>query len=248
MWDSILIFAAKHPFVISFTPFIFSLLIFLLLKLKTIKIYLLFNGIIASLAFGIFLQIRWDSFHIHFMDHSSHIIEEKNVLFIGDSITCEGKRPRGFVTKMEATLPIKTEVICAKGASTEKIVDLLNSSNIKISPDIIIAQSGINDLLDGVSLKINQNSQEKLISIIKDRYPKAELLFFPIHPIVKNGQLLQNTGTAFPPYSITMWDEESRDFASKFLVNDGVHLNAKGNTLLAKRIIDHFSKSPNKNS
>jgi lysophospholipase L1-like esterase len=247
MWDSFLIFAAQHPFIVTLTPLIFALLIFRLLKLKIIKICLLYAGLFTSMAFGIFLHIRWDSFTIHFLDQNLAHIRDKSVLFIGDSITCEGRRPRGFITKFEAILSIKTAVVCAKGSSTEKIVDLLNSSEIEIHPDLIVAQSGINDLLDGVSLETSQISQEKLISKIKDRHPKAELLFLPIHPIIKNGKLLQNIGIAFPPYSLPMWDEDL-NFIEKYLVSDGIHLNAKGNSLLAKRIIDHFSKSLGKAS
>ena len=247
MWDSFLIFVAKHPFIITLTPIIFTLLINSFLKSKTIKHLLLFGGICTSLVFGTFLHIRWDSFTIHFLDQNLANIREKSVLFIGDSITCEGRRPRGFITKFEAVLPIKTSVVCAKGASTEKIIDLLNSSEIEIHPDLIIAQSGINDLLDGGSVEISQLSQEKLISKIKDHYPKAQLLFLPIHPIIKNGKLLQNIGTAFPLYSLQMWVKDM-DFVAKYLVSDGIHLNAKGNSLLTERIIDHFSKSLGKAS
>lgn len=242
MWDSFLIFAARHPFVITLMPLIFTLLINSILKSKTIKHFLLFGGLFNSLVFGIFLHIRWDSFTIHFLDQNLANIRDKSVLFIGDSISCEGRRPRGFITKFEAVLPIKTAVVCAKGASTEKIVDLLHSSKIEIHPDLIIAQSGINDLLQGVSLESSQISQEKLISKIKARYPKAQLLFFPIHPIIKEGQLLQIRGTAFPPYSLSMWDEDM-GFVAKYLVADGIHLNAQGNSLLAEKIINHFSKS-----
>ena len=211
------------------------------------KIFAIRWAFFISMAFGIFLHIRWDSFTIHFLDQNLAHIRDKSVLFIGDSITCEGRRPRGFITKCEAVLPIKTAVICAKGASTEKIVDLLNYSEIEIHPDLIIAQSGINDLFNGDSLETSQISQEKLISKIKDRYPKAQLLFLPIHPIVKNGKLLQKIGTAFPSYSSSMWDKDL-NFIEKYLVSDGIHLNAKGNSLLAKRIIDHFSKSLGKAS
>jgi lysophospholipase L1-like esterase len=247
MWDSFLIFAAKHPFIITLTPIIFTLLINSFLKSKTIKHLLLFGGLFTSLLFGTFFHLRWDSFSIHFLDQNLANIRDKSVLFIGDSITCEGRRPRGFITKFEAILPIKTAVVCAKGASTEKIVDLLNSSEIEIHPDLIIAQSGINDLLDGDSLETSQLSQEKLISKIKDRYPEAELLFLPMHPIIKNEKLLQNIGTAFPSYSSSMWNEDI-DFVEKYLVSDGIHLNAQGNSLLTERIIDHFSKSLGKAS
>lgn len=247
MWDSFLIFAAKHPFIITLTPLFFALLINSFLNSKIIKSLLLCGGLFTSLVFGTFLHIRWDSFTIHFLDQNLTNIRDKSVLFIGDSITCEGRRPRGFITKFEAVLPIKTEVVCAKGASTEKIVDLLNSSEIEMLPDLIIAQSGINDFLEGVSLESSQISQEKLISKIKEQYPKAQLLFFPIHPIIKEGQLLQNIGTAFPPYSLPMWDEDM-DFVAKYLVTDGIHLNAQGNSLLTERIINHFSKSLGKAS
>lgn len=241
MWDSILIFAAKHPFFITFTPLILALLFFRLLKTKITKNFLLWSGLLTSLAFGSLLHFRWDSFTIHFLDQNLTNFREKNILFIGDSITCEGQRPRGFISKIEAVLPIKSKVLCSKGASTEKIIDLLNSSEIVIHPDLIIAQSGINDLLDGASLETSKIYQQKLVSKIKDQYPTTELLFFPIHPIIQNGQMLQNIGTASPSSSFSMWDE-NMDFVEKYLVGDGIHLNAKGNSFLAERIIDHFSK------
>ena len=247
MWDPFLIFAAKHPFVITFTPLVITLLFVSVLRTKTIKNLVLLGGLFTSFIFCIFLHIRWDSFTIHFMDKNLVNIREKKVLFIGDSITCEGRKPRGFITKFESVLPMKTEVVCSKGASTDKIVDLLNSSDIEIHPDLIIAQAGINDLLEGVSWEITQTYQEKLISKIKDKYPDAYLLFLPIHPIIKNGVLLQNIGTAFPTNSLPMWDKDM-GFSAKYLVSDGIHLNAEGNSILAERIIDHLTKSLDKTS
>ena len=168
MWDLFLIFAAKYPFLITLTPFFFALLINSFLKSKFIKSLLLCGGLFASLFFGIFLHIRWDSFSIHFLDQNFANIRYKSVLFIGDSITCEGRRPRGFITKFEAVLPLKTEVVCAKGALTNIIAKNVKTSRINYQPDFIIFQSGINDLINAHHRETIRKDQLKLETEIQE--------------------------------------------------------------------------------
>ena len=106
------------------------------------------------------------------------------MLFLGDSITCEGARPRGFITKLESVLSIDAQVVCQKGATTEEIIQLFNSESIDPIPDMIVVQAGINDLLGGSTATQTIDAQEKLLSAISKRFPDSRVFFLPIHPII----------------------------------------------------------------
>jgi len=244
MWDSFLILISQNPFFASLSPSVFCLFIWKFLKITKNSKFLLSTSILLTLAITCILHTRWDSFSIHFFNQKKHHIQQKNILFIGDSITCEGVRPRGFITKIKAVLPVGADVLCLKGATTEKIIKLVQSAEIKDRPDLIIAQSGINDILSGVSEEDTKLSQKNLITRITNHFPNSQLFFFPIHPILHEGKLLQIKGTAFPSTSSSMWNDVLC-FQNKYLVADGIHLNAKGHTLLATKILNHFSKSQN---
>lgn len=237
MWDSFLIFAAKHPFIITLTPLIFALLINSFLKSKIIKNLLLCGGLFASLFFGIFLHIRWDSFSIHFLDQNLAHIRDKSVLLIGDSITCEGRRPRGFITKFEAVLPLKTEVICAKGAQTNIIAKNVKTSRINYQPDIIIFQSGINDLINGHHREKIRKEQLKLETEIQEKFPKSVAYFLPIHPLNLNQELTKDSPSIHSVLA-NIWN----GFEKSFLEKDGIHLNAKGHTFLSQKLLTELSK------
>ena len=135
-------------------------------------------------------------------------------------------------------------MLCHKGATTEKIIKLVQSMEILERPDLIIAQCGINDILTGLSEEDTKLNQKNLITSITNHFPNSELFFFPIHPILNKGELLLIKGEAFPSTSSSMWNEVLC-FENKYLVADGIHLNAKGHTLLATKIMNHFSKLQN---
>ena len=158
-------------------------------------------------------------------------LRERKVLFLGDSITCEGARPRGFITKLESVLSIDAQVVCQKGVTAEEIIKLFNSESINPIPDTVVVQAGINDLLGGSSAAQTIDAQEKLLSAISKRFPDSKVFFLPIHPILYQGNSLE-----IPMDIKSFWTRES-NFAEKFLTADGVHLNAKGHTLLAANII-----------
>ena len=230
MWDTFLISFSKHPFFTSIIPIVTTWLITFWVDKKYLSRILLIFGLFISILVSSFLHLRWDSFRIHLLPKDEKI-KHTNVFFLGDSITCEGIRPRGFITKLHSVLPFKPIVICKKGASTQEIIEELNLSKINLEPDLIVVQAGINDLLNGASITKTKKSQEKLLSILNIRFPTSKVVFVPIHPITKNRKSISI------PFDIkSFWTKET-NFQKRFLTSDGIHLNARGHTLLAVNII-----------
>ena len=196
-----------------------------------VRKFLYFAGLLSALVTATFLHLRWDSFSIHFLSNEAHSLKEKKILFLGDSITCEGIRPRGFITKLESVLPLDAQIVCEKGATTEEIIQLFHSKSIASIPNTIVVQAGINDLLEGSTVDQTIDAQQKLLSAISNKFPDSKVFFFPIHPILYLEKSLK-----IPEVMNSFWTQET-NFTEKFLVTDGVHLNAKGHTLLAVNIL-----------
>ena len=203
---------------------------FVFAQIKVRKFFFL-AGLISSFSIATFLHLRWDSFSIHLAPNEVDCLNKHNVLFLGDSITSEGARPRGFITKLESVLSLDSQVICQKGATAEEILELFNLQSLERIPDTIVVQAGINDLLGGSTADQIIDAQQKLLSAISNRFPDSRVFFLPIHPI-----LYQDNKLEIPLDIKSFWSRES-NFAEKFLTTDGVHLNAKGHTLLAVNII-----------
>jgi lysophospholipase L1-like esterase len=192
--------------------------------------------LVLGIGMGSVLHFRWDSFSIHFSKIDTENFNKNKILFIGDSITAEGSRPRGFITKLESFLQAETKTICAKGATSVQIISLVESNTLNFRPDYIIAQSGINDLISGVSEKETKNTQNKLLESIRSTFPAAIVIFIPIHPFFKGKNFFIPSN---PPPSKTQlysWWENPKKFAQDYLVKDGIHLNAKGHTLLGQNL------------
>ena len=221
---------------VSLLPVVLSA-IFLYLGRKLLK-YQIPGAIllIAGIGIGSVLHFRWDSFSIHFSKIDNENFERNKILFIGDSITAEGTRPRGFITKLESLLQVETETICAKGATSVQIISLLESNTLNFRPDYIIAQSGINDLINGVSEKETKNAQNKLLESIRSTFPSAIVLFIPIHPFFKEKPYFFMSKHPSPNSNIISWWRNPITFAENYLIEDGIHLNASGNTKLAKAL------------
>ena len=234
MWDSFLISAAKYPFCAAFLPITCSYLIGFRLNNKMTQRLFYFTGVLSALITATFLHLRWDSFNIHLIPNDVESLRESKVLFLGDSITCEGARPRGFITKLESVLAIDAQIVCQKGATTEEIIKLFNSESIDPIPDTVVVQAGINDLLGGFTAAQIIDAQEKLHSTISNRFPDSRVFFLPIHPIIH-----QDIRLDVPEVINSFWTQES-NFAENFLIADGIHLNAKGHTLLAKAILNQI--------
>jgi hypothetical protein len=245
MWDSVLIFTAKHPFSSSLCPSLFGITLIIFRKENSLRIigYLsLFAGVVI---FSI-LHFRWDSFSVHFSSFGSQsIVDNLDILFIGDSITCEGARPRGFITKIESSLKCDLQIICQKGAKSHEIIKLLNSSSFKFEPTLVVAQSGINDLINGHENSEVLTSQRFFLNKLESKFPKSKIMFLPVHPIITRDGLISKP-PILPISNFHVWWKDPALFKNHFLMNDGVHLNAKAHTLLAKNIKNKiFLKNPN---
>ena len=231
MWDSLLIFTSKHPFSAVLLPIVCCYLIGFRLDKKMAQRFFYFIGVLSALITATFLHLRWDSFSIHMIPNEVESLKNNKILFLGDSITCEGARPRGFITKLESVLAIDPHIVCQKGATAKEILELFNLQSLDRIPDTIVVQAGINDLLGGSTVDQTIDAQEKILSAISNRFPDSRVFFLPIHPI-----LYQESRLEIPVDIKSFWTRES-NFAEKFLTTDGVHLNAKGHTLLAVNII-----------
>lgn len=190
-----------------------------------------------GISLGATLHLRWDSFSIHFSGAPrTSNLGKLSVLFVGDSITCEGTRPRGFITKIQSFLPIKHQVVCQKGVTSIEIVSLLEQTSLEIDPVFIIAQSGINDLLNGDTQDQICSSQVILLEKLAAKFPLSKVIFLPIHPLkLANGSI-----TEFPfltPANFPAWWEYPPSFVQDSLLADGIHFSSHGHSLLAKVIV-----------
>jgi len=243
MWDSFLTLLGLHPILASFLPLSLGCLL-LVLKKRRLLCVLGCVFLCLGIILGAMLHFRWDSFSIHLSDTPDNSFPGRlSVLFVGDSITCEGSRPRGFITKIRSALPIEHQVVCQKGATSIEIVRLLENSSLPFDPDFIIAQSGINDLLNGGTQDQILRSQEILFEKLATRFPSSKVYFLPVHPL----KSASGTITEFPslaPANFPVWWKAPPYFVQDSLVADGVHLSACGHTDLAHSIIKQILKFP----
>ena len=226
---------------VSLLPLVLSA-IFLYFGRKSLK-YQISGTILLVVGVGIgsVLHFRWDSFSIHLCKVGIQDFNKTKILFIGDSITAEGTRPRGFITKLESLLQVETETLYAKGATSVQIISLVESNTLNFRPDYIIAQSGINDLVSGVSEKETKNAQNKLLKSIRSTFPSAIVLFIPIHPFFKEKIFFIPSNRPSTKIQLYSWWENSKKFAQDYLVKEGIHLNATGHTLLGQNLAQQLT-------
>ena len=177
MWDSFLISVSKHPFGTVFFSITCSSLVGYMFANKQFRKFFFLAGLLSSLISTTFLHLKWDSFSIHLFSNEVESLKDTKILFLGDSITCEGTRPRGFITKLESVLSIDAQVVCQKGATAREILYLFNSESINPIPETVVVQAGINDLLGGSTTAQTIDAQEKLLSAIYKRFPDSRVFF-----------------------------------------------------------------------
>ena len=240
MWDSLLTIISQHPFISSCLPLLTSML--LMFNLKKSKIATLALGIILSISTASVLHFRWDSFSIHLHQTNNSDPTYRKILFLGDSITEQGTRPRGFITKIGSVLTVDSQIMAKPGATTDEIEILLESFSTSFKPDLVITQSGINDYAEGQSQSEVTQSHEDLISKISQHYPDASIWLLPVHPFKEKSKLHEFNSSATES-TIDKWWEDKNDFCNKYLQEDGIHLSARGNTALARILIDKLTQS-----
>ena len=241
MWDSLLIAIATYPFSASLLLFGLSVVFLLTKKIFILQRHLAFFGLILSFIVVFTLHFRWDSFSLHFYKTQSPKKSSTRILFIGDSITNEGTRPKGFITKINSLLAVQSKVLAKSGANSAFISHILENYKDNLNFNLVFVQSGINDLMEGHSTHQIIEHQKDLHSHVKKRFPLSKLYFLPIHPILFRSDVFeQNSSLGFPE---NKWWNEDENFIDKYLVNDGIHLNAKAHTKLAHFIIKKIVSS-----
>ena len=240
MWDQFLIQIAVHPFSFTILPLLLALGITWISKTRALCISAALLVMLGT-ALLFLLHFRWDSYSIHFEMIGAPPSSTDKILFVGDSITGEGVRPRGFITKLRSIQDIDCEVLAEPGGNSEKISSMLDYDSPALAPRLIIAQSGINDLLDGRTEQETMVSQLGLINRIQNRYPNTPVWFIPIHPTRQNRKILVPP-TASAQHCLEKWWEDPLKFTNDYLLKDGIHLNARGHTQLAKMLAEKLTK------
>ena len=231
---------SQHPFLSSFLPFFSSLLMIFNLKKRRETASMICVLVCSTIA--LILHFRWDSFSIHLHQTNNSEPIYKKILFLGDSITEQGSRPRGFITKIQSVLPVASQIIAMPGGTTGQVQILLERSSTSFKPDLVIAQSGINDYSEGQSeSKVAQNHKD-LLAKISNFYPNSSIWLLPVHPIKEKNRL--HEFNSYPTKStIDKWWRDKKSFAENYLLEDGIHLNARGNTKLAKVLTGKLTES-----
>ena len=231
---------AIHPFSFTLLPILLGFGIAWTGKARTLRIFATLLFLLGTTLLFLF-HFRWDSYSIHFEMMGVSPSSNDKILFVGDSITHEGARPRGFISKLRSIQDIDCEVLAERGASSQKISSMIDNYSSALAPQLIIAQSGINDLLEGRTEQETMELQSWLINRIKIRYPNTPVWFLPIHPIHHNNKILEPR-IASAQHSLEKWWGDPLIFTKDYLLKDGIHLNARGHTQLARMIAEKLTK------
>jgi len=244
MWDQVITFIGMRPHLITCTPFALALGIRLGQPRKFVCRLITISGILASLLVAIFLHIRWDSFSIHWKSLPTLKTKDGMLLFVGDSITKEGMRPKGFITKIRAHTGVDAQILALPGGSMQEILHMLAQTPKEAPPITIILQAGINDQFGGIPFEKTKKNWIKLQARLRKRHPGSLLVTVPVHPVRVPASSLASEASypAKLPSSLSPWWENDETFLREDLVADGIHLNSKGHTALAAALIIYLSK------
>ncbi len=190
-------------------------------------------------------------------------IQKRHVVFFGDSITQLAVRPGGFITKIDSMLKKNGHnnfELMGAGVNGNKLYDLylrMDEDVMNKNPDLVIIFIGVNDVWHKTSSGIDVENFEKLYSAVLKKLFEKNIKNIICTPAVigeKNGYFNQQD------IDLDMYSEIIRGIAVKnklplidlrkifqeydvknnpenkdvgILTRDGVHLNDKGNELVA---------------
>jgi lysophospholipase L1-like esterase len=78
---------------------------------------------------------------------------------------------------------------------------------------------------------------------IRSTFPSAIVLFIPIHPFFKEKNFFIPSHRPSTKIQLYSWWENPKKFAQDYLVKDGIHLNAKGHTLLGQNLAHQLTEN-----
>lgn len=192
--------------------------------------------------------------------------KDRTILFFGDSITQQASDPEGFIRILEKALADKSDptVLINKGIGGNKVTDLylrLPEDVLANNPDEVMIWVGINDVWhrdSGTGTDLNKfpGFYQKIIDQLKERNIKVTLCTPGVIGERKDeanphDKLLNEFSAAIRTLAeknnvgLIDFRKEFQAYEAKhntaneskgILTTDGVHLNAKGNQLVAEAI------------
>ncbi|WP_432712000.1 SGNH/GDSL hydrolase family protein [Pedobacter sp.] len=190
----------------------------------------------------------------------------KKILFFGDSITEMGVKSGGYVSLIKKILPSTSYEIIGAGVGGNKIYDLylrLEDDVLNKKPDMVVIYIGVNDVWHKLSSrtgtdqnkfvkfyqalinKITANGAKVILctpAVIGEKKnganemdPELDKYAAEIRKLADLNKLpLVDLRSLFINYNIA---NNTTDADKGVLTNDGVHLNDKGNQLVAAQLL-----------
>lgn len=204
---------------------------------------------------------------ISYILFSAFLVNKKNkIIFFGDSITELGVKEKGFVSLIKNNTAFSNWDIIGKGQSGNKIYDLflrLEEDVLESNPQKVVIYIGVNDVwhkyLSGTGTDYDKFI--KFYQAIIDRLKEAGTEIILVTPAVV-GELKGNKNeldSELDKYAAAIRalakenqlkicdlrnifvtyikDNNFKDEAKNLLTYDGVHLNDKGNQLVADHLL-----------
>ncbi len=197
---------------------------------------------------------------------ASMIAKPKKIIFFGDSITQAGVQPGGYITLIKKNLDSTKYNVIGAGIGGNKVYDLylrLEDDVLNKKPDLVVIYVGVNDVWHKLSSRTGTD-QDKFVKFYQALINKisgngAKLVL--VTPAVIGEK---KTGTNEMDKDLDKYSDEIRklatsnniplvdlrklftaydaannaeDVAKGILTKDGVHLNEKGNQLLADQLL-----------
>jgi lysophospholipase L1-like esterase len=193
-------------------------------------------------------------------------IKPKKIIFFGDSITQQGVKPGGYVDLIRKKLDSSKYEVIGAGIGGNKVYDLylrMEDDVLVKKPDVVVIYIGVNDVWHKLTSKTgtDQNKFVKfyqgLINKIQGGGAKVILCTPAVIGEKKNGanemdseldKYVAEIRTLASKNNLPLCDfrklftdydlqNNTEDVAKGVLTVDGVHMNPKGNQILADQLL-----------
>jgi lysophospholipase L1-like esterase len=213
-----------------------------------------------------FKPLAFLSAFIVVLTFSAMKLKPKKIIFFGDSITQAGVQPGGYVDLIKKALGTEKYDVIGAGIGGNKVYDLylrMEDDVLNKKPDLVVIYIGVNDVWHKQSsrtgtdydkfigfynalIKKIQNNGAKVVlctpAVIGEKKAGANEMDAELDRYsaairdiaAKNNLPLCDLRKIFTDYNAANnADDKDRDI----LTTDGVHLNAKGNQMLADKLL-----------
>lgn len=193
-------------------------------------------------------------------------VKPKRIIFFGDSITQQGVKPGGYVDQIKNALGVAKYEVIGAGIGGNKVYDLylrLEEDVLNKKPDLVVIYVGVNDVWHKLSSRTGTDQDkfvkfyQALINKIQGNGAKVILCTPAVIGEKKNG--VNEMDSELDKYAeeirklavtnrlplvdlrklFTTYDQENNpeDLYKGVLTSDGVHLNDKGNKVVADSLL-----------